>query len=136
MNLDPLPINSTTVNKHEPQAATYLPVYSIYGRAHWSYSGCNGDCREHSLSLHVLVGFPGKKKPKTAMSTFSPVGLWSSNGMRMCACVCVCVDGINLKYTQRSHIHISVHSVLCQYTVLDTSTHASSNDLRPANQWG
>ena len=64
MNLHPLPINSTTVNKHEPPAATNLPVYSIHGRARWSYSGCNGDCREHSLSLHILVGFPGKKKTK------------------------------------------------------------------------
>ena len=26
-----------------------------------------------------------------AMSTFSPVGLRSSNGMRECVCVCVCV---------------------------------------------
>ena len=25
-----------------------------------------------------------------AMSTFSPVGLQSSNGMGMCVCVCVC----------------------------------------------
>ena len=47
-----------------------------------------------------------------AMSTFSPVGSRSSNGMRMCVCVCVCVctfvhanmracacmDRMNLKY--------------------------------------
>ena len=26
-----------------------------------------------------------------AMSTFSPVGLRSSNGMSVCVCVCVCV---------------------------------------------
>ena len=48
-----------------------------------------------------------------AMSTSSPVSSWSSNGMRVC--VCVCVDGMNLKYAARWHIHISVHSVLCQY---------------------
>ena len=126
MNLDPLPINSTTVNKHKPQAATNLPVYSIHGRAHWSYSGCNGDCRERSLSLHVLVGFPGKKKPKRQCPLLAPLvcGLqmvWECVHMcaYVCVCVCVCVDGMNLKYALRSHI---VHSVLCQYTVLDTST--------------
>ena len=62
----------------------------------------------------------------TAMSTFSPVGSRSSNGMRMCVCVCVCVcvDGMNLKYTVHWHIHISVHSILCQcYTQAHAHTH-------------
>ena len=27
----------------------------------------------------------------SAISTFSPIGMWSSNGMKMCVCVCVCV---------------------------------------------
>ena len=55
------------------------------------------------------------------MSTFSPVGSQSSNGMRMC--VCVCMDKMNLKYALRWHIHISVHSVLCQcYTHKRTHT--------------
>ena len=46
-----------------------------------------------------------------AVSTFSPIGSLSSNGMRICVCVC----GWNeLKYAQRWHIHISVHSILCQ----------------------
>ena len=42
------------------------------------------------------------------MSTFSPVGSQSSNGMRenVCVCMCACVCVWN--------IHISVHSVLCQ----------------------
>ena len=31
-----------------------------------------------------------------AMSTFNPIGLLSSDSMRMC--VCVCVDRMNLKY--------------------------------------
>ena len=48
-----------------------------------------------------------------AMSTFSPIGLWSSNGMSVCVCVCVCVDKMNMKYALHQHIHISaVHSVL------------------------
>ena len=59
-----------------------------------------------------------------AMSTFSPVGTLSSNGMRIYVCVCVCVDGMNLKYAVRWHIHISVHSVLCQcYTQALAHTH-------------
>ena len=69
----------------------------------------------------------------SAMSTFSRVGLWSSNGMRMCVymcvcvymlccvCVCVCVYGMNLKYALCWHIHISVHSILRQcYTQAHT----------------
>ena len=59
------------------------------------------------------------------MSTFNPVGLWPSDGMRMrvCVCVCVCVDGMNLKYALRWHVHISVYSVLCQgYTQAHTHT--------------
>ena len=97
-----------------------------------------------------------------AVSTFSPVGLQSSDGMGMCVsqCVCVCVyvhvcvhvfvcvcdsvcvcvchslcvcvDGTNLTYTLRWHIHVSVHSML--YT--STRTHASSNHLRTANRRG
>ena len=38
------------------------------------------------LSHYVLCIFSTQ-----AMSTFSPIGLWSSNGMKMCVCVCVCV---------------------------------------------
>ena len=73
---------------------------------------------------------------KKALSTFSPVCM----RVRVCvcvracvrACVCACVhacacvrvDGMNLRYTLCWHIHISVHSVLCQY---DTHTHATSN---------
>ena len=64
-----------------------------------------------------------------ATSTFSPIGLLSSNGRRMLACVCVCVCvcvcacvrvrmcvcGQNkLKCALRWHVHISVHSKLCQ----------------------
>ena len=67
-----------------------------------------------------------------AMSTFSPIGMWSSNAMRMCVCVCVCVDRMNLTFTLRWHIHVSVHSVL--YT--STCTHASSTHLRTGNRRG
>ena len=56
------------------------------------------------------------------MSTFSPVGLRSSNGMRMC--VGVCVYGMNLKYALPWHINISVHSILCQ-------CHKHTHILRP-----
>ena len=70
--------------------------------------------------------------------SFSPVGSWSSNGMRMClcvcVCVCVCVDGMNLTYALRWHIHASVHSAPCHTSY--TRTRASSNHLRTANQQG
>ena len=75
----------------------------------------------------------------TAMSTFSPVSSWSLNGMRVCVCVrerereWVCEDGMNLKYALHWHIHISVHSVLCQ---CHTQAHASSNHLRILNWRG
>ena len=76
------------------------------------------------------------------MSTFNPIGSWSSDGMRMCVCVCVCVracvracvhacvcvDRMNLKYAVRWHIHISVHSVLCQHY---TQAHAYTHILKP-----
>ena len=62
-----------------------------------------------------------------AMTTFSPVGLRSSNGMRMC--VRVCVDGMNLTYALHWLIHISVHSVLCQCY---TQAHAHTHILKPS----
>ena len=60
--------------------------------------------------------------------------------VRLCVCVCVwlcvyececvCVYGMNLKYALRWHIHISVHSMLCQcYTQAHTHTH-------PQTIWG
>ena len=58
---------------------------------------------------------------QVAMSTFSPIGTLSSNGMRMCVCVCVCVDGMNLKYALRFHIHIIISSFRAML-VLYTST--------------
>ena len=93
-----------------------------------------------------------KQKQKSTVSTFSPVGSRSSNGMRMCVCVCVwtayrqcpllapsvrglqmvCVrvDGMNLKYALRWHFHISLPSVLCQcYTQAHAHTH-------PQTIWG
>jgi len=61
---------------------------------------------------------------REAMSTFSAVGSRSSN------CMCVCVDGMNWKCALRWHIHISVHSVLCQcYTQAHAHTH-------PQTIWG
>ena len=38
-----------------------------------------------------------------------------------------CVEGMNLKYAQRWHIHISVYSVLCQcYTQAHVHTHSQT----------
>ena len=65
-----------------------------------------------------------------AMSTFSPVGSRSSNGMRMCVCVRACVDGMNLKYALRWHIH------MYQFIPCYASTRTSSNHLRTANRRG
>ena len=89
------------------------------------------------------------------MSTFSPVNrqmvwgpqmVWEwvwvcvsvsvSVSVSVCACVCacvrvcMCVHGMNLKYTLRWHINISLHSVLCQcYTQAHAHTH-------PQTIWG
>ena len=65
----------------------------------------------------------------TAMSTFSAVGFavlrwWDS--------VCVCVSGMNLKYALRWHIHISVHSVLCQCC---TQAHPHIHPQTISGQW-
>ena len=64
-----------------------------------------------------------------AMSiSFSPIGSQSLNGI--CVCVCVCVYGMNLKYALCWHIHISVHSVLCQcYWAIQRSWFAGVNAL-------
>ena len=40
------------------------------------------------------------------MSTFSPVGLQSSNGMGMCVCVCVCVCA-------RACVHACMRASMC-----------------------
>ena len=51
--------------------------------------------------------------------------------------MCVCVYGMNLKYALCWHIHISVHSVLCQcYTQTHAHTHTPSNHLRIFYRWG
>ena len=60
------------------------------------------------------------------MSTFSPVGSLSSDGMRMCVCVCA----MNLKCALCWHIHISVHSVLCQRIHTHTCIHISFEDSK------
>ena len=86
-----------------------------------------------------------------AMSTFSPVGSRSSNGMRMCVCVCVCVR-------VRACVRACVCVCVCGRNELEvcstlayppissfrtmpvlytrTRTHASSNHLRTANRRG
>ena len=71
-----------------------------------------------------------KKEEKKAISTFSFIGLHSSNGVCMCCvCVCVCVWAharrMTVKCALRWHSHISV---------LHTHTYILS--LRTVNQWG
>ena len=61
------------------------------------------------------------------MSTFSPVGSRSSDGMR----TCVCVDGMNLKYALQRHIRpltyiyqfIPCNASVILYTQVHTHTH-------------
>ena len=67
--------------------------------------------------------------PLLAPLVHGPKTVWEC----VCACVRVCVDGMNLKYALRWHIHISVHSVLCQCY---TQAHAPSNRFRIANRRG
>ena len=67
-----------------------------------------------------------------AMSAINSVGSQSSDGMRMC--VCVCADRINFKCALCWHIHIPVHSMLCQCVRTSTHTHTSSYHLRTVNQ--
>ena len=62
--------------------------------------------------------------------------------MCVCVCVCVCVsvsvsvsvcvDGMKLKYAARWHIHISVHSVLCQCIHVSTHILKAIEDSEPA----
>ena len=65
-----------------------------------------------------------------AISTFSPIGLLSSNGLTVCVCVCVCVcvDGCGI------FTYISSFRTVPVYT--RKRTHASSNHLRTANRRG
>ena len=59
-----------------------------------------------------------------AMSTFSPVGLLSSNDMRMCACVCVCVCGWNeLEVCIMLAYPHNYQFVLCYASAIHKHTH-------------
>ena len=82
---------------------------------------------------------PHRRKAKTqdrAMSTFSPVGSLSANGMKLCVCVCVCVCVCGRNElevcTTLAYLRIgSFRTMPVLYT--STRTHASSNHLRTAN---
>ena len=88
-----------------------------------------GHCGGSHQALVRVFSFSGSKKVNeysliqvayghSAISTFSPIGSWPWNGMR------VCVDRMNLKYALCWHIHISVHFMLCQcYTQAHVHMH-------------
>ena len=61
------------------------------------------------------------------MSTFSPIGLLSSNGMRICVCVCVCGRNELEVCTTLAHPHFSS---FCTMPVLCTSTHPQLTGLK------
>ena len=81
-----------------------------------AFSHCSPMADLCQVALHLLKNGRNSSLDVSAISTFSPVSLLSSN-------VCVCMDGMNLKYALRWHIHISVHSMLCQYIHTSTHTH-------------
>ena len=73
-----------------------------------------------------------------AMSTFSPVGSRSSNGMRMCVCVCVCMCVCVCVWTEWTwsmhYFGISTDQfILCYASVIHTSTHTRTH---PQTIWG
>ena len=103
-------------------------------------------CLTQSYTVHVLL----------AMSTFSPIGLRSSNGMRMCmchsvcACVCVCVCAcacmfvcvcVCMRVCMRACVcgwnELNVYATLAYPRISSfSSLGASSNHLRTANWHG
>ena len=64
-----------------------------------------------------------------AVSTFSPISLWSRNGMCVCVCVCVCV--MNLKYALNWHINIIFISSFRTVPVPQAHAH-----MHPQTIWG
>ena len=60
---------------------------------------------------------------KWTMSTFSPISLWSSNGMRMCVSQCVCVYGMNLTYIIHYAGISTYHLILCYASAIHKHTH-------------
>ena len=84
----------------------------------------------------IMWWLKGKQHELVAMSTLSPIGLHSSNGMRMCVCVCVCarVYRMNMRVcTTLAHPHISSFRIM---PVLYAHTPTSSNHSRTANWQG
>ena len=72
-----------------------------------------------------------------AISTFSPVGSLSSNGLRMRVCVCTCIAlaqyGMNWYVDMPTYCILQVHSV---NTHTHTHTHTFSYHLRTTNRRG
>ena len=98
----------------------------------------------------VFVQIPAHLVQSKAMSAFSPVGSWFSNGMSMCVCVCVCkcvCVCVNVHVclcmwnehevcTTLVYPHISSFRTMPVYTHKHTLTNASSYHLRTANRRG
>ena len=84
-------------------AQTQPESASSPNRVLWSLeeSGVHGHLKACCTGLLAVVLV---KLSSWALSTFSPIGLRSSNGMRMCDCECVCVYGMNLKYAWHQFI--------------------------------
>ena len=76
-------------------------------------------CVSQCVCVHVTVG----------MCVSQCACMFMCVCVTVCVCVCVrtrmCVDGMNLMYTLRWHICVSVHSVLY------TSTHTHTRVLKP-----
>ena len=82
----------------------------------------------NTFSSQTYQSYPYKniKQDKTAISTFSPVGLLSSNGSRMHVCVCTGIARNELIYSvgMPAKCILQVHSVY-------THTHAHAHIIIP-----
>ena len=65
------------------------------------------------------------------MSTFSPVGLQSSNGISVCVCVCVCAWRVYMEWTWSVHyIGISTYQFIPYYAIA-VHKHSHTRILKP-----
>ena len=97
----------------------------------------------------VLRGL--KNSIPMAISTFSPIGSLSSNGLRMRVCVCVLVystgivwnelicgyaSTVNTSGSFHTHTHMHAHTHTHTYVRTHTLTSTHIHHLWTANQWG
>ena len=104
-----------------------------YGRIWWEQHSLACSC---STGMCVMpVAEVSLHTAGAAMSTFSPIGSWCSNGISVCVCVCVCGWDEPDVYTTLAYSHISLFRTMpVLYT--STRTHPFSNHLRIANRRG